>query len=303
MIENNSTKLITWLPSTRTCNCSPDALNCLTKREWLRNQVPIWWFNAKELNTKFDSFSHQRHPAVFPTALAKRVIKNYTHENETLLDIFSGVGTNLYAAQNLKRNCVVFELNETFAAFTNRRLALKNDQYCSDPVSTHRKTNHGQHIQQVCTDARDLLEYLKPRSIDLVFTSPPYWDLLKQPPSRRNLKSQKYLKKNYSDDRLDLSNDSTLHDFSKNIKDIFEKVKTVLNPGKRCIINTGDYRRKGKYISLSSIYINIMQEIGFELKNTIIWDRRKEYDIGIFSYPNNFIVNNGMFEYILEFKN
>jgi DNA modification methylase len=147
-----------------------------------------------------------------------------------------------------------------------------------------------------------MAEYIPPNSIDCVFTSPPYWDLLKQEPSRRNIKNQKYLKNNYSNDSLDLSNDPTLETFTKNIVDIFGKVSTVLKPNRRCLINTGDYRRKGSYISLSNLYISIMKNLGFKLKNVIIWDRRKEYDISIFSYPRNFIVNNGMFEYLLEFQ-
>ncbi len=303
MVDNQSaSKLIQWLPTTRTCSCAKDSLNCLTEREWLRNQVPIWWFSKKELNTKFDALSHHHHPAVFPSALAKRVIKNYTHENETVLDIFSGVGTTLYASQVLKRNCVGFELNEKFAEFATRRFKLKNDRYCSTTNSTHRRIGTNQHIHQVCADSRQLLEYLPPESIDMVFSSAPYWDLLSQPPSRRNLKSKKYLKTKYSNNPLDLGNDPTLDEFITNIRDIFGKIKLVLKPMCRCVINTIDYRRLGKYISLSSIYIKILQGLNYELKNVMIWDRRSEYDIGIFSYPKNFIVNNGMFEYILEFK-
>ena len=126
---------------------------------------------------------------------------------------------------------------------------------------------------------------------------------MKQEPSRRNVKSQKYLKNNYSTDPQDLSNNPSLNEFTTNIRDIFQKAHTVLKPGRRCIINTGDYRRKGNYIALSNIYISVLKTLKFELKNIIIWDRRKEYDISIFSYPKNFIVNNGMFEYLLEFKN
>lgn len=303
MAENNSKKLITWLPSTKKCTCAPGALNCLTKRQWLRNQIPLWGFNAQELGIRFDQISRRHHPAIFPTALAKRVIANYTHPGETVLDVFSGMGTTLYASRLVKRNCIGFELNQKFAELVNKRLKLCNDKYCIDKNTTHNQNRDGLHLFQVCGDSQSVLEYLPTKSIDCVFTSPPYWDLLNQPASSRNVKTQKYLKENYSEHPLDLSNNPTLDEFATNIKDIFGKVHSVLKPDRRCIINTADYRRKGKYISLSSVYINIMQELGFELKNVMIWDRRREYDIGIFSYPSNFIVNNGMFEYILEFKN
>ncbi len=303
MPENNSSNnLIPWLPTERTCACPKGAMNCLSEREWLRNQVPIWWFRARELNTRFDSFSRQQHPAVFPSVLAKRVIKNYSHENETVLDVFCGVGTTLYAASVLGRNSVGFDLNSKFTDFINRRLKLINDDHCTTSTSTHRYTRAGQHIHLVCSDSRKLPEYLPPASVDLAFTSPPYWDLLNQPPSKRNLKNKRYLKQNYSNDASDLSNELALDGFFDSIKNIFGKVYTVLKPGGRCVIDTGDYRRRGEYIPLSNLYIKVLRDLGFELKNIIIWDRRNEYDIGLFSYPQNFIVNNGMFEYLLEFK-
>lgn len=298
----STAKQIPWLPTKRTCDCPKGALNCLSEREWLRNQVPIWYFSANKLNTKFDVISRQHHPAVFPSVLAKRVIKNYSHENETVLDVFSGVGTTLYAAQLLHRCAIGFDLNNEFSEFTSRRLGLKNDDHYPIDESTHRKTKPGQHLQLFNSNSKRLSEYIPRLSIDLAFTSPPYWDLLNQPPSKRNIKNQKYLKNNYSKDPEDISNEKTLNCFMKKIQDIFSQVYSVLKPGAHCIINTGDYRRKGKYISLSSNYINIMKTLDFELKNVIILDRRNEYKIGIFSYPVNFIVNNGMFEYLLEFQ-
>jgi DNA modification methylase len=300
----NSPNYFPWLPTQRTCACSAKSQNCLSERAWLRNQVPIWYFSSKELNTKFDTFSHKQHPAVFPSALAKRLINNYTHENETVLDIFSGVGTTLYAAQVTRRNGIGIELNKYFSDFTVRRLKLNNadNDHSSTPEITHKKTSKGQNIAQINSDNSEILKYFPPGSIDLVITSPPYWDLLKQPPSKRNLKNQRFLKENYSKDPGDLSNDRSLDVFFGNIKNIFSNVYQVLKPGARCVIDTADYRRKGEFIPLSSNYINIMQTLKFELKNIIIWDRRAEYDIGLFSYPYNFIVNNGMFEYLLEFK-
>ena len=209
-----------WLSAKRTCACKSKAQNCLSERSWLRNQVPIWFFTTKELNTKFDTFSRTKHPAVFPSALAKRLINNYTHENETILDIFSGVGTTLYAAQVTKRNGIGIELNKDYSDFTNRRLKLIK-QYSSTPEITHKKTGKGQNIVQINSDCREITKYIPPNTIDLVITSPPYWDLLKQSPSKRNLKSQRFLKENYSRSPGDLSNDQTLEIFLGNIKNIF----------------------------------------------------------------------------------
>jgi hypothetical protein len=45
-----------------------------------------------------------------------------------------------------------------------------------------------------------------------------------------------------------------------------------------------------------------MQDVGYELRNIIIWDRRKLVNgVGIFGWPNNYITFGTTFEYILDF--
>jgi len=281
-----------WLPTEKTCKCPEKALNCLSKKEWFRNQIPVWWFRPEELSTKFDLSSRKLHPAIFPTALAVRVIKNYSHLGQTVLDCFSGAGTTLFASKLTGRNAVGIELNPEYAKFAENRLTKLKKK---DKKESTKQV-------QICDDARNILKYIPQDSIDLIWCSPPYWDMLKQKPSTRNLKNQQYLKNNYSDATHDLSNEPELDGFVDSMRDIFSKAVVTLRSGSRFVINTGDFRRKGKLILLHQIYTDLMTDLGLETKNVIIWDRRKEYDTSLFSYPYNFIVSNGMAEYILEFK-
>ena len=79
--------------------------------------------------------SHAVHPAVFPMALAERVIAYYSMEGDTVLDPFGGVGTTAHAALRQKRNFMLCEQNpeylEAFDAETSlweapfTRLTLK----------------------------------------------------------------------------------------------------------------------------------------------------------------------------------
>jgi DNA modification methylase len=235
------------------------------------------------------------HPAVFPVTLALRVIKNYTHPGETVLDPFAGVGTTVYAAKLCNRHAIGIELNPKYVEFALQKLyTCDNDR--QTPI------DNDIHYELIQDDARNLLKHIPMNTIDLIFTSPPYWDMLKQKPSYRNLRTQRFIKKNYSNDWQDLSNEPKLSGFLNAISYIFGSALKVLKRYKRCIINTADYRRRGRYIPLHAIYITVMNKIGYRLKNIIIWDRRSAYkDLGIFSYPYNFIVNNGMVEYMLEF--
>lgn len=55
------------------------------------------------------------HPATFPRELARRCILLGSREGDTVLDPFSGSGTTGIAANELKRNAILIELNSDYA--------------------------------------------------------------------------------------------------------------------------------------------------------------------------------------------
>ncbi|MEW6655224.1 MAG: site-specific DNA-methyltransferase, partial [Bacteroidota bacterium] len=55
-------------------------------------------------------------------------------------------------------------------------------------------------------------------------------------------------------------------------------------------------------ITIHVALINELRERGYELRNTIIWDRTNIVNkIGIFGYPSNYITMGTTFEYLLDF--
>jgi DNA modification methylase len=302
-----------WLPAERHCDCPEGSLNCLPLDIWSKLQVPVWHFTKKDVRGEFERYSRRVHPAIFPRVLARRIIETFSHRGEVVLDIFSGVGTTLVSAVELGRHAIGLELNPRFVKVAKRRLGYiksmansrivdgEYDETYGLKTKTIDREVHCIHRVQFCCDARDLNRILPPNSIDLVVTSPPYWDMLKQRQSKRNIMTGRYLKTNYSDDCRDLSNLSTLDNFILEMTKIFYQIHHVLKPGGRFILITGDYRRRGRYIPLHGIYIDKLQSAGLELNNIMIWDRSNEYDIDVFSYPYHFIAANGMIEYVMEF--
>jgi len=285
-------KNLDWLPSRRTCRCTKSAVNCLSQEAWFERQWPIWEFRKREIYGDFERYSRKTHPAIFHRALARRIIETYSHKGETVLDVFCGVGTTLVAALECHRNAVGIELNHRYVQIAKRRLAYMNEHVEND-ILKHTVFR---------ADARKLLSLIPENSIDLLVTSPPYWDMLKQSQSKRNIGSGKHLKSNYSQDRYDISNSETLEIFLKSLMQVLASVHSVLKPDGRALIVTGDYRRQGKYIPLHSIYTTRLNRIGFTLNNIILWDRSNEYDIDLYSYPDRFITVNGAMEYILDFS-
>ena len=134
---------------------------------------------------------------------------------------------------------------------------------------------------------------MKKESVDLVITSPPYWDIL-------NMKrtADKKISTNYSDSIEDIGNIKEYEDFLTNLKVIFSKVYDVLKPNKRCISVVMDIRKKDKFFPLHEDQTRIMREIGFELEEYVIWNRQSDYNnMKTLGYPWVFRFNK-VHEYI-----
>ena len=109
--------------------------------------------------------------------------------------------------------------------------------------------------------------------MDLVVTSPPYWDIL-----NRNRTADKKETTNYSDSESDLGNIADYEEFLSDLKEVFSQVYTSMKPNTRCISVVMDIRKKDKFFPLHEDQTRIMREIGFELEEYVIWDRQRDYN-------------------------
>jgi site-specific DNA-methyltransferase (adenine-specific) len=71
----------------------------------------------------FDEVHPKRYPCEKPLALMQYLVATYTNPGDTVLDLFSGSGTTLLAAKNLRRRAVGFELTEAGCALAAERLS------------------------------------------------------------------------------------------------------------------------------------------------------------------------------------
>ncbi|MEM3510854.1 MAG: DNA methyltransferase [Nitrososphaerales archaeon] len=285
----------------RICKCPPNRINCLTPKEWIQSQVAIWEFFYE----KRDIRDKNVHPAVFPIGLPKRCIQLFTHEGELVLDPFVGTGTTLVAAMDLNRNAVGFDLKKEYVELANSRVAqAKLDAWGEKPnIST---------IQlAICDDAHNIPQYLKPETVALAVTSPPYANMLNRPrlnkSIRGNLRQNQYFLKvqQYSNDSRDLGTMEPKK-YAKVLGEIYKGILPLLKPKAHSVINVTDLwwkeGRYGKRIPVHLYVIEEMENAGYELRNIIIWDRRDVVNkVGIFGWPNNYITLGTTFEYILDF--
>jgi modification methylase len=87
----------------------------LTKEEWKKYFSAHWNFNGER---------QDKHLAMFPEELPKRLIKMFTFVGDTVLDPFLGSGTTCLAAKNLTRNSVGYEINKDFLPIIKNKLGI-----------------------------------------------------------------------------------------------------------------------------------------------------------------------------------
>ena len=67
----------------------------------------------------------RHHPTQKPIPLMKWIIKNYSNENDLILDPFTGSGSTLVAAQALGRRFIGIEISEKYCEIARERLRQK----------------------------------------------------------------------------------------------------------------------------------------------------------------------------------
>jgi len=275
----------------RLCGCPPSHLNCMSAKEWIKAQLGVWRFNYQKRDIRDKSV----HPATFPISLAKNVISLFSHRGELVLDPFVGSGTTLVAARDLERNAVGSDINDAYINLSWTRLNNTPRYLLAEQVP-------------IKDDARNLHRYLDPESVALVFTSPPYANLLNR--KRRNKSRRTYDRKNtqylrveqYSQDANDLGT-LPLPEYSREMGQIFSGILPLLRPKAHCVINVPDMWWEDQRITIHVALIETLRDVGYELRNIIIWDRTNIVNrIGIFGWPSNYITMGTTFEYLLDFR-
>ena len=290
MVQVNETAKQLDIGYEKTCDCPSNHINCLTAKEWIKSQVGIWEFYYE----KRDIRDKNIHPAVFPIGLPAQCIKLFTHQGELVIDPFVGIGTTLLAAQDLNRNAVGFDLKTEYIDVAKSRLSQNN------------LPNSAQQIP-IRDDARNIPLYLKENTVSLAVTSPPYSRFLGKPKlnksMRGNLRNNKhYLSiQQYSQDPADIGTLEPIA-FSKTLGEIYRGILPLLRPKAHCVININDLWWENKRIPTHVYIVEALTEVGYELRNILIWDKRNLVNrVGIFGWPNNYIKLGTTFEYILDF--
>jgi modification methylase len=95
----------------------------LTDKEWNQYFTGHWNFPGEK---------QDKHLAVFPEELPKRLIKMFSFTGDIVLDPFLGSGTTSLAARNLQRNSIGYEINEKYLTVIKEKLGFKQNTIFND---------------------------------------------------------------------------------------------------------------------------------------------------------------------------
>ena len=142
------------------------------------------------------------------------------------------------------------------------------------------------------------LDFLEDNSIDLVVTSPPYWN-----------------KADYGDRSDNLGNIPGYRQFLLEIRPAFEECYRVLRPARKICVVTANVNQYTEYglltFPLAADFVALLREIGFLMVSEVIWSKdgtggrwgswgNQRPIFGSYPYPPNFLFKN-IHEHILIF--
>lgn len=108
-------------------------LSKLTNEEWNQYFVGHWNFSGEK---------QDKHLAMFPEELPKRLIKMFSFVGETILDPFLGSGTTSLAAKKLNRNSIGYEINEDFLQIIKEKLDIDKKEIFNENIYEIIKQNN-----------------------------------------------------------------------------------------------------------------------------------------------------------------
>jgi DNA modification methylase len=257
--------------------------NELTPSDWAKLSKSVW----NDVSSPREWY-HLEHGATFSVALAERAIKMYTKKGDLVLDPFLGVGSTLVAAKRLNRNGIGFELYKKFVDVATKVLDQKDLFTKSEQKIIH-------------DDARNLLNYVKPNTVQLMVTSPPYANFIHKAVEDRKLTHKKSLLvlnnkssvKPYGDDERDFGN-YNYNRFLEEVKEVMRKLFVVTKSGGYNIWVVKDCRdtqHNKPYIPFHTDVGKIGEEVGFKWHDLIVWDQNAQRTLVLLGFPSVFYVN------------
>lgn len=219
----------------------------ITKDNWKEadlNVDSLWIIGERDKSGKHANVYHGN----FIPQIPNQLIRRYTKENNTVMELFSGGGTTLFECEKLRRNYIGFDINKQIIAYVQEKMqSCTQIKYaiCDCDVTDAQEFN---------TLAANVCNEQGIEKVDFLIVHPPYLDIVK-----------------FTQDKRDLSQISDLNTFMDKFVDAMRNSLAFLKKDKYFAIVAGDIYKKSEVVPLAFYMMNaIKQNFNVKMKGIII---------------------------------
>lgn len=94
----------------------------INKNNWKETDLNVdslWIIDERDKSGKHANVYHGN----FIPQVPNQLIRRYTQEGETVMELFSGSGTTLFECETLKRDYIGFDINQQIIAYVKDKMA------------------------------------------------------------------------------------------------------------------------------------------------------------------------------------
>ena len=221
----------------------------------------------------------KQHPATFSEEDARRLIRMFTQEGQSVLDPFIGTGSAAIACAMEKRACTGYDIYEQWVGLAKERVRKVKD-YSPYPIQIEAK------------DALKALKQMDAESQDFILTSPPYWGILQKTDHKaKSERSKDGLATDYGDnDAYDLGRIDSYDRFLDVLTEHFTEWIRVLKYRAYAAIIVSDFRHESRYYPFHAHVGECLEKVGMTLQGmiVIVQDSKRLYPYG---FPTTYVPN------------
>lgn len=202
-------------------------MSVVLKDDWREcdiNVDSLWIIDERGKAGKHSNAYHGN----FIPQIPNQLIRRYTSENDTVLELFSGSGTTLFECETLKRNYIGFDINKSIIKIVNDKMRDVNSinfEICDCDVTDTKSFNQS---------ASSACNRIGIEKADFMIAHPPYLDIVK-----------------FTNDKRDLSNITNVGVFIDKFIVAIQNGLNYLKQGKYFAIVGGDIYKQSEVVPLA----------------------------------------------------
>ncbi|MDR3047106.1 MAG: DNA adenine methylase [Bacteroidales bacterium] len=201
------------------------------------NTDSLWLISERDKSGKHANNYHGN----FVPQIPNQLIRRYTKEGETVLDLFMGSGTTLFECETLNRNFIGFDINQEIIDFVKSKMVdTRNIQFEINNCDVTNKKNFDVTMNE--------------RQVDFMIAHPPYMDIVK-----------------FTKKEKDLSQISDLNLFIEKFVLAMKNALNYLQKNKYFTIVIGDVYKKSEVVPLGFyLMYAVKKNFNAKLKGIIV---------------------------------